>query len=245
MSMNSEKMGFFKMQNASLGNYYGEISKALLNREDRISLENSALVTNDVISAIMLDLPELFWFEGKWKMIEYEGQRHIVPVYNMKKEEIGIAKEILYDRCVEIENLYKNASDYEIVKGIYQWIIQNVKYEIGLFDNGQTVYDALVKRKAVCKGIAKTYQLLLGRFNIFSTLVIGSIDGKARHIWNVVRLNEKYYNVDVCMGYKQFDFLYEECQRGNSERGLLISDEKMKRTHMWLKNYPYRIECDE
>lgn len=54
---------------------------------------------------------------------------------------------------------------------------------------GRTKFEESIQ--AVCKGISKAYQLLLRENGIFATLADGSLDGKAKYIWNVVCLDVK------------------------------------------------------
>lgn len=55
-------------------------------------------------------------------------------------------------------------------------------------------YGALVEGKAVCQGYALAYQAILNQLGI-SCITIGSDD--MDHAWNMVKLGENYYHVDV------------------------------------------------
>ena len=158
------------------------------------------LVINKVIKYILLDYPELFWFEGKWGYRELENGM-----------QIGLAYTVLWE-CVpeyqkrlrkEVEGIVNELHGNEVQKArqLYNWMHENISY--GKYTTGQNVKDALVIRDAVCKGMAKAYQLILRQAGIFSVLAEGSIDGTMKHVWNIVRLNEKYYHVDVALGYEE------------------------------------------
>lgn len=58
-----------------------------------------------------------------------------------------------------------------------------------------TIYGALVKNSAVCDGMTKTLQILLDKSGIENILVIGKIEDL--HAWNLVKLDEEWYNVDI------------------------------------------------
>ena len=85
---------------------------------------------------------------------------------------------------------------------------------------------------------------MLRRYGIFSSLAYGTIDGVGRHVWNVINIDDKFYNVDICMEYPQIECLREQGTRNSSYRGFLLSDSQLKKTNMWETNYPYRIKCD-
>ncbi|MBQ8497195.1 MAG: leucine-rich repeat protein [Clostridia bacterium] len=97
-----------------------------------------------------------------------------------------------------------NKSDYEKVRGIYDYICGNVKYDHDYEskpDNYEhTAYNALVKNLAVCQGYATLLYRLLLTLGVDCRYIRGwgqgYIDGE-NHAWNIVRLNGVYYNLDA------------------------------------------------
>ena len=91
----------------------------------------------------------------------------------------------------------KDMSDYARVKTIYDYICANVTYD----DTSEgtlkhTAYAALVNRTAVCQGYASLLYRLLLEENIDTRLIAG----KSRdddHGWNIVELDDLYYNMDA------------------------------------------------
>lgn len=155
---------------------------------------------NKIIKYILLDYPELFWFEGKWGYRELEDGMQIGLAYTCPLENVSEYNKRLW---MEIDSIMERVCGDDIQKArqIYDWMHENVSY--GKSTSGQTAKDALVMHDAVCKGMSKAYQLLLAQAGIFSVLAEGSLDGKVKHVWNVVRLNEKYYHIDVALGYEE------------------------------------------
>lgn len=110
-----------------------------------------------------------------------------------------------------------DASQWEKAKIIHDELIKRVTYEDTMYDS--TIYGTLVNNKAVCCGIAVTYEYLLEKVGIpcdtMSGYVVdetrtdfGSITDSSlanmygRHAWNIVTLtdpdgSEKSYIVDV------------------------------------------------
>ena len=91
----------------------------------------------------------------------------------------------------------KDMSDYAKIKAIYDYICANVTYDFtseGTLKH--TAYAALINRTAVCQGYASLLYRLLLEENIDTRLIAG----KSRdddHGWNIVELDDLYYNVDA------------------------------------------------
>jgi len=93
-----------------------------------------------------------------------------------------------------------NASNYEKVKGVYDWITENVQYDFDNLDDDtytlkHSTYAALIDRVAVCQGYASLYYRLMLELGVDCRYISGVADGE-NHGWNIVYLDGKYYNVD-------------------------------------------------
>lgn len=236
-------LGQLRINKMSYGKEYKEIYNVLINCLEEYPIDIVPGLLNEIVFAILQDFPNIFWFEGKWRLgTNTEQRRCFIPVYTMDRRSIEHAKEKISFIVKSLDERLKNADKRDIAKILYQWIAQNIEYG-AVTGNGQNIYDALKEKKAVCKGIAKAYQFMLRRYGIFSSLAYGSIDGVGRHIWNVVNVDDKFYNVDICMEYSQIECLWNQGTR-NTYRGFLLSDRQLEKTHAWEDNYPYRIKCD-
>jgi len=60
----------------------------------------------------------------------------------------------------------------------------------------KSVYGGLVNRLCACEGFAKTYQYLCHQAGLFCAEVEGNTYA-GDHAWNVIRLDDAYYHVDV------------------------------------------------
>jgi len=91
-------------------------------------------------------------------------------------------------------------TEHEKIKAIYNYICDHVDYDYDNLEDANnfikyTAYAALCDGKAVCQG----YAVLFYRMCIdagLSARVISGIGNGGRHAWNIVKVNEKYYNVD-------------------------------------------------
>lgn len=105
-----------------------------------------------------------------------------------------------------ISSIPKNANDYEKIKIIYDYLINNVLYdsetltkmELGLpleeSDDGVNAYGALINNKAICDGIAEAFQYVATKAGIYS-LYVTSVS--RNHAWNIVWIDGKYYRLDA------------------------------------------------
>ena len=88
-------------------------------------------------------------------------------------------------------------TDYQKIKGVYDWIVQNVSYasekEKGV---NYSAYGALNNRSAFCQGYAVLFYRLMLELGIDCRVVSGQGSNEL-HAWNIVKLNGKYYNIDT------------------------------------------------
>lgn len=87
-----------------------------------------------------------------------------------------------------------NMSDFEKVKAINNYIIDRYSYDESLQSNN--VYSALTTGKTICQGYAMTAYKMLNLVGIENRIIIGELDGVA-HGWNLVKLNGKWYHLDI------------------------------------------------
>ena len=102
-------------------------------------------------------------------------------------------------------------SDYQKVKAIYDYICANVIYdEANQNDSSYTLkftaYAALINGTAVCQGYANLLYRLALELGVDSRLISG--DGGGPHGWNIVELNNLYYNVDSTWDAQKTEYDY-------------------------------------
>ncbi len=113
--------------------------------------------------------------------------------YSMDSSEAAPMLEA-YDRAVA--DLVKGAdlswSDMEKALYINDQLARDCRYDTSY--SKYTAYDALVGKTAVCQGYALAFLELAGRLGLSCEMVTsGSLD----HAWNMVKLGDVYYHVDV------------------------------------------------
>ena len=102
-------------------------------------------------------------------------------------------------------------TNYEKVKAVHDWIATHVTYDDEhLTDNNyplkQTAYAAMINGTSVCQGYATLFYKMMLKLGIDCRVVTGfgfgnkaepgqTVQGEA-HAWNIVKICDKYYNVD-------------------------------------------------
>ena len=153
--------------------------------------------------AVLADHPEIFWV-GSSAQIKESGLTKEVVSYSFETtvptEARASMKENLEaaaDGC--IMQISADATDYQKIKYVYEYLIDTVEYSSGSADS-QNIQSALLYRASVCAGYSKAFQYILNRMGLFCTYVTGTIKDGGDHGWNMVRIGGNYYYVDVTWG---------------------------------------------
>ena len=115
-------------------------------------------------------------------------------------------------------------SEYEKIKALHNYLIEKTKYATADDLCGTSGYDVLIKKKGICQGYAAAYKLLCDANGIKCKVVTDKVKD---HAWNIVKIDGKWYNIDVCWDDENEDpYQY-----------FLVSDENAHGRHA--------IPCDE
>ena len=153
--------------------------------------------------AVLADHPEIFWV-GSSAQIKESGLTKEVVSYSFETTVPTEARvsmkenlEAAADNC--IMQISADATDYQKIKYVYEYLIDTVEYSSGSADS-QNIQSALLYRASVCAGYSKAFQYILNRMGLFCTYVTGTIKDGGDHGWNMVRIGGNYYYVDVTWG---------------------------------------------
>ena len=169
------------------------------------------------IRALSDDNPYIFWLSQAYSYELYEDENYTVvhsysefPSDKLSKMcgELDEALQSFYD------SVPAGLSEYEREKIAHDHLIDACEYDYA--DKGVTqvneenviahsVYGALVRHKCVCEGYGTALQLLLNGLGLECVSVTGSSynssgnedeDDAELHLWNCVRLDGSWYNID-------------------------------------------------
>lgn len=142
------------------------------------------------------------------KTVWENGTEGILFTYSISYYDTAEQEEQLDDVVTEIISSLDldDKTEYEKVECIYDYLCDHVEYDYDNLEDNEyllkyTAYAALVDGKAVCQGYAEAlYRLLLeaGIDNrIISGTAVDSFGDEESHAWNIVRMEDAYYNTDV------------------------------------------------
>ena len=151
----------------------------------------------NVFLAVYNDHPELFWLETAYSC-KYLRDGRCVEIhleFNRTAQNMDEARAVFQENASQIISEARNLSgDYEKEKFVHDKLTERVSYDSGAEMN-QSAYSALVNGRTVCAGYARAFQYLLQQLGIPCYYCTGYA-GEA-HAWNIVALDDGYYNVDV------------------------------------------------
>lgn len=137
--------------------------------------------------------------------------------YTYDMEEQKVIQDAVKEKVEEItgEILKPGMSYIEREIAINNYLIRTVEYdneaanqliEYGKVDekyyNSFNAYGALIEGTAVCEGYSEAFKLLCDRAGIDCIIVTGELE-VVGHAWNRVRINDKWYDVDVTNNDKE------------------------------------------
>lgn len=202
---------YFKQLNEEEQRVYRELLKGIRAREKDFYL---TLSQDDSIDrcyhAVLKDHPEIFWVHNHEKIYKttYSDSDYctFTPGYIYTDSEISEIQNAMEAGFQEVSSLIPaDASDYEKVRIVYTYVIDNTQYQAS--DDDQSIAGVFWKKEAVCAGYAGAVQYLLERIGVPCIYVDGSTQGSTEgHAWNIVKLDGEYYYVDATNG-DQPDFL--------------------------------------
>ena len=202
---------YFKQLNEEEQRVYRELLKGIRAREKDFYL---TLSQDDSIDrcyhAVLKDHPEIFWVHNHEKIYKttYSDSDYctFTPGYIYTESEIREIQNAMEAGFQEVSSLIPaDASDYEKVRIVYTYVIDNTQYQAS--DDDQSIAGVFWKKEAVCAGYAGAVQYLLERIGVPCIYVDGSTQGSTEgHAWNIVKLDGEYYYVDATNG-DQPDFL--------------------------------------
>lgn len=202
---------YFKQLNEEEQRVYRELLKGIRAREKDFYL---TLSQDDSIDrcyhAVLKDHPEIFWVHNHEKIYKttYSDSDYctFTPGYIYTESEISEIQNAMEAGFQEVSSLIPaDASDYEKVRIVYTYVIDNTQYQAS--DDDQSIAGVFWKKEAVCAGYAGAVQYLLERIGVPCVYVDGSTQGSTEgHAWNIVKLDGEYYYVDATNG-DQPDFL--------------------------------------
>lgn len=190
------------LHNSTEQDAYNLICAQLPDFPERIAVPNlTSDEVQEVYTAISYDNPEFFFLGNSCQYLRFGAAFYFQPKYNMSQEEyLKEMGDVEKAANTLLSGIAADASDYEKELYIHDKLAEQTDYETGTSQSVYTPYGLLVNHKANCEGYSRGAQYLLKNLGVVSRVVSGtgeSAGGTENHMWNVITVSGKEYNVDM------------------------------------------------
>ena len=113
--------------------------------------------------------------------------------YNTTAQQEKLVDKKITEILTELD--IRNKGEYEKISAIYNYIINNVTYNLNTENNLKyTAYGALYNGEAVCQGISQLFYSMAKEAGISCRMIVGDAGGP--HAWNIASIDGLYYLLD-------------------------------------------------
>lgn len=183
---------------------YTLICSQLPDFPERIAVPNlSSEEVQEVYTAVSYDNPEFFFLGNSCQYMRFGAVFYFEPTYSMTRDTYTAEMQAVEEQAnALIANLDAGASDYEKELYVHDALAELADYETSTAPGSSvyTPYGLLLEHKANCEGYSRGMQYLLKRLGVVSRVISGtgmSVNGTENHMWNIVTVSGREYNVDV------------------------------------------------
>ncbi len=202
----SQILSYYNL-NSAQKEVYNKLSDAIINGISNIPIDET--ITPDQLKETYSLAKNLNYYSVNAPMsftYSYYSQSGVITAVKLEfpfSKSVGDSKTVaLKNKVNSIKAGIPKTSDYDKVKYIHDYIINNCRYNNNAVSNSDayptafTAYGALVEGSAVCEGYAKAFSLLCNEVGVDALLIIGTGKGEP-HMWNMVKCNGQWYHMDV------------------------------------------------
>lgn len=213
-SFNNEISSISEKSTADINAVASEVRKHFVNRENEFVVDIPFELLEDVsnikkiMSLAVKDTDEsspvegdyLAWTTGKssFSFVPDMSTGCYKTTFTMKYRTTAEQEAELDEKVAEILNeldVY-SASDYEKIKAVHDYVLQNTEYNLYGDEYIYSAYGACINGEAVCQGYSLIMYRLLSELGINTRIIPGTAGG-GDHMWNLVELYGKYYYIDA------------------------------------------------
>lgn len=189
---------------------YNQICEAIQVSKEKIDIVDLGLdkdSCNKVINAFMRDI---YWlptnsFSQNWEIKFIEETSMAMQIILPPYIDINFIELIKFEELTDkiIEEVQKQPTDYDKLKYIHDWIVNNTtpKEYTDTYLEPAYADGPIIKKIGNCSGYSRAFQYLAVAVGFECISVWGYADGSdvINHGWNMVKMNDGiWYNIDVC-----------------------------------------------
>lgn len=193
---------------------YKIILRGLANHDQTITVFSAFMPFEQVFavfSKVMSDTPNLYYVNPyELKSTQTPGTIILYPQYVYSQREIDLLNKDILKTLKKIDDRAQNFVNdpFRLEKFLHDSTAMSVAYDYDAlkkkgFSDACTIVGGFLQKRAVCSGISHTFQMLCNIYSIKCLYALGyasenqdySTDNY--HAWNIVKLGDKSYHVDV------------------------------------------------
>lgn len=165
-----------------------------------------------MIPTLVYDQVEKGIQEAIASMKDYPGYYSAVSSTESAASEVSLSLRINYKitkadfdasvnkaEAIVDEIIYEGMTSFEKTLALHDYLVDHIAYTENIETSDEliyTMYGALVHGDAVCQGYAEAFHYLAHLAGLETIIVQGTAGGEA-HAWNMVKLDDAWYHVDV------------------------------------------------
>ena len=151
---------------------------------------------------VRLDHPEIFYsVTFTYRYYPDSGFVEMTPEYLFKKKQVQEHQKAMESRVKKLARQAEKMNEWEKEQYIHDFICENVRYDKLKKAYSHEIIGPLGQGVGVCEGIAKSVKILCDALGIWCIVAVSHNNPekkiKYRHAWNILKLQGKYYHLDV------------------------------------------------
>lgn len=176
-------------------------------------------VMERIFAAIIADNPHIYYLEQTQIRYVYSSLGvEIHPNYVFPKSQIASYNQQFQSRANQIiSEVIAIAGNDELKreKALYEYFVRNFQYDKAALNTkdpialckAHSLIGVFLEGKAVCEGFSKAFKFLMNAMDLKCIVVNGYADWNytSGHAWNIVKVNNKPYHVDVTWAVSRND----------------------------------------
>ena len=209
---NSKELNYRTILDDKEKTIYEEYIQKIINFETKFSIDMSIFSYEEeymlfekfkkINQTVIMDHPEIIYFGYPSMSTRDNKTINITISYALNKDEYNNALNEIKNKINKIKKDTKNLNEYEKVKYVYEYLGYKNNYGEKTNSISQSAYSAFNdKLSPVCAGYSRASEIIFQNIGITSLLISGKLKSNwfsgDNHEWNIVKIDNKYYNYDV------------------------------------------------
>lgn len=209
---NSKEINYRLLLDDNEKKLYDYYIEKIINFENKINIDMSSFnysteymlfdKFSKINQALIMDHPEIIYFGYPSMSTKDKKTLNVNVSYALDKTQYKEALDDIQSQINKIKEDTKELNEYEKVKYVYEYLGYKNYYGNRKESISQSAYSAFSdKYSPVCAGYSRASQIIFNNIGITSFLISGKLKSNwfsgDSHEWNIVRIEDKYYNYDV------------------------------------------------